>query len=653
MTNEKDNGKVTSKKVKTKRLGGIAAFSLLISLFDRLGEIIYDAFINGFFGRIFTSHKKLRNKLSNGFFVTYVIRNSKIRKFFREIRRFLARNLESCVTVSLTNKIIDKLCSLPLQYYGNFGLFFGVYSIVIYYIRLFVPWLEVSPSSHLLIGIAITVASIPLMFSRINLATSVKNSVFGRGLLKHTFGFSDESFDNKKTPARTKGNLMLLFGFLAGILTLVIHPLYIIIAIATVVLITLIASAPEIGVLLTIVVIPFLTLTPMPTIFLAFLVLVTAFFYIIKLIRGKRIFKLEALDFTVLLFGILIMLSSIYSAGGTASVASATITFVLLVGYFLLVNLMRTTAWIKRCIIALISSASIVSIIGVFEFVFGDKNNSWLDQSFYNTIKTRVVSLFENPNILAVFLVMIFPFLLALSIKSKEKNAKFLTRMLIILFLACIVFTWSRAAWLAVILSILIFATLYTKKSFRIFGVALIIFPLIPIILPTSIIERFLSISNLADSSIAYRIYTWKGTLAAIKDYLFCGIGYGDAAFQTVYPAYSYSGIEAAPHSHSLILQLLLSMGIIGVIVFCIAIFFSFQKSFEYIKNEKNTDASIYVIASVASIASALIVGIFDYIWYNPRIFYLFWIIIAIGNAIIRIGDYESSRLEDFEHDRY
>ena len=88
MTNEKDNGKVTSKKVKTKRLGGIAAFSLLISLFDRLGEIIYDAFINGFFGRIFTSHKKLRNKLSNGFFVTYVIKNSKIRKFFREIRRF-------------------------------------------------------------------------------------------------------------------------------------------------------------------------------------------------------------------------------------------------------------------------------------------------------------------------------------------------------------------------------------------------------------------------------------------------------------------------------------------------------------------------------------------------------------------------------------
>lgn len=653
MTNEKENGKVTDKKTKNKRLGGIAAFSLLIALFDRLGEIIYDAFINGFFGRIFTSYKKLRNKLSNGFFVTYVIKNSKIRKFFREIRRFLARNLESCVTVSLTNKAINKFCSLPLQYYGNFGLFFGIYTIVIYYIKLFVPWLEAATFSHLLVGIFTFIASIPLLFSRINLATSVKNSVFGRGLFKHTFGFSDESFDNKKGSTRTKGNLMLFFGLLAGILTLIVHPLYIVLAIATAILITLIASAPEIGVILTIIVIPFLTLTPMPTVFLALLVLVTSFFYIIKLIRGKRIFKIEILDFAVLLFGILIMLSSVYSAGGKASVASSAITFILLVGYFLLVNLMRTEQWIKRCVIALVSSGSIVAIIGVFEFIFGDKNNSWLDQSFYNIIKTRVVSLFENPNILAVFLVMVFPFLVAISIKSKEKNAKFLTRMLIILFLTCIIFTWSRAAWIAVILSILLFSTLYTKKTFRIFGVALIIFPLIPIMLPTSIIERFLSISNLTDSSIAYRIYTWKGTLGAIKDYLFCGIGYGDAAFQTVYPAYSYSGIESAPHSHSLILQLLLGMGIIGFTVFCIAIFLSFQKSFEYIKNEKNTDSSIYVIGSVASIVSALIIGVFDYIWYNPRMFYLFWIIIAIGNAVIRIGDYENSRLEDFKHDQY
>ena len=651
MTNEQENNKSTQKKAKKQRLGGIAAFSLLIALFDRFGEIICDALVNGFIGKIFTSYTSLRNRISDRFFATYVLRNRKIKKFFRAIRRFLARNLESSITISFVNKAIDKFCSFPLQYFGNFGLFFGVYSIVIYFIKLFVPWLEPASTSHLWVAIFITVTAIPLLFSRINLATSVKNSIFGRSLFKHTFGISNESFDNRKNTSRARGNWMLLLGLFAGISTLFVHPFYIVIALASIVFIVLIATAPEIGVLLTVTIIPFLTFTQTPTIWLAILTLITALFYFIKLIRGKRVFKLEILDFAILSFGILIMLSSIYSAGGVDSFISASISFILLLGYFLFVNLMRTEKWIKRAIIGFVSSASVVALIGVFEFIFGAKNNNWLDQSFHSIIKTRVVSLFENPNMLAVFLVMAFPFLLALCVKAKETNAKFLTKALVVIFILCIIFTWSRAAWIAVIVGILLFAALCTTKAFRIFGMVLLGLPLLPIILPTSILERFLSISNLADSSIAYRIYTWQGTLNAIKDHLFFGIGYGDSAFQTVYPSYSFSGIEAAPHSHSLILQILLCMGVIGFLVFCVAIFFSFQKSFEFIKNEKNFNSSIYVIASVASVASALIIGIFDYIWYNPRIFYLFWIVIAIGCAYVRVGDYERSRCEDFEHD--
>ena len=651
MTNEKENNKVTSQKEKHKRLRGIAAFSLLISLFDHLGDLIREALIEGFFGRICTAYTALRKKLSSGFFSTYIIKNGKIRRFFRRIRGFFARNLESCVAVSLTTAAIDRLCSFPLQYYGNFGLFFGVYTTVIYCVRYFIPWLDAPATSHLWTGIIVAVVSVPMLFSRINLANSVKNSVFGRGIFKSTFGFSDEAFDSKKNTSRGKGNLMLFFGLLAGISTLVIHPLVIIGVAFAILVITLVAVKPEIGVLITIVSLPFLSFTSIPTICLGAMVLITTFFYLIKLIRGKRIFKLEIVDFVILLFGGLIMLSSAYSAGGTSSVLSASMTVILLLGYFLLVNLMRTELWIKRCIIALVTSASVAALIGVFEFVFGAESNNWLDQRFYGIIKTRVVSLFENPNMLAMFLVMTFPFLIALSVRARAKNEKFLINMLMVLFIACIVFTWSRAAWLATILGLIVFAMLYTKKSFRIFGATLMMLPIMPILLPTSVIDRFLSISNLTDSSIAYRIYTWKGTFGAIRDYFFCGIGYGDSAFQTVYPKYAYSGIETTPHSHSLVLQILLCMGIVGLVVFALAIFLSFQKSLEYIKTENNVKSSIYVIAVIVSIVSALIIGVFDYIWYNPRIFYLFWIIVAMGGAFVRVGDSERARCEAFEHD--
>ena len=653
MNGEKESVKSTQKREKKKRIGGIAAFSLLITLFDRLGEKIYEAFINGFFGKAFTSYKKTNKKLSEGFFGTYVIKNTRITKLFRRIRKFLAYAIECCITNSIARSAVNKLCSFPLQYYGNFGVLFGIYSTVMYALKYFVPWLEPADSSHLYTSIIITVTSFPLLFSRMHLATAVKNSIFGRSIVKHALGFPDESFDNKKSTSQSRGNLMFLFGMFAGVSTLFINPLYIVITIFAFTLIALIACAPEIGVLLTIIATPFLSFTKHPTLYLAILVLVTTFFYIIKIIRGKRIFKLEALDCSILIFGILIVLSSIYSAGGIESIFSALISLVLLLGYFLLVNLMRTRAWVKRCIFAFIFSASITSIIGIFEFVFGSQSNAWLDKSFHGIIKTRVVSVFENPNMLSVFLVMAFPFLLALSMRSREKNERFLTRTLILILIACIIFTWSRAAWLALILGALLFAALYTKKSFRLFGIAIFVIPIIPFILPTSVLERFLSISNLADTSIAYRIYTWKGTFNAIKDYIFCGIGFGDSSFQTIYPTYSYSGIESAPHSHSLLLQLLLCLGIVGFIAFCATIFFSFQKSLEYIKNDNSSDSTIYVIASVVSIASALIIGMFDYIWYNPRIFYLFWIIIAIGAAFIRIGDSERERLKAFDHNQY
>ena len=649
MTGENESRKQSTKNNKSnkkKHIGGIAAFSLLIALFDKLGDIIYNAFANGFLGKIFTSYTNMRSNLSDGFFGRYVFNNGRIRRIFRSIRKFLAKNLESSVTISLTTRLIDKICSLPLQYFGNFGLFFGVYTVITYFIKRFIPGIEEASVSHLLTGIFVAVPSIPLVFSRLGLANAVKSSVIGRALFKHTFGFSDESF-NKKSTVRGRGNIMLFFGLLAGISTLFIHPLVIVIAIFALVALALIAITPEIGMLLTIAILPFLTLTSAPSFYLAVLVIITAFFYGIKLIRGKRIFKLEAVDIAILFFGALILLSSVFSISEAESSISATLAFVLLLGYFLLVNLMRTSAWIKRCIYALVASASIVAIIGIYEFIFSGNSNMWLDQSFQGIIKTRVVSLFENPNILSVFLIMTFPFLLALSTRAKVRNEKLLSSSLIVIFIACIIFTWSRAAWIALIIGTFLFAIMYTRKSFRIFGVILISIPIIPILIPSSVLERFMSISNFADSSISYRILTWKGTLGAIRDYWFCGIGYGDDAFRAVYPSYSYSGIEASPHSHSLILQIILSMGVIGFAAFCIALFFAFQKKLEFIKDNKQNANSVYVIASMASTASALIIGVFDYIWYNQRIFYLFWIVVAIGCALVRVENYEKARHEN------
>ena len=178
---------------------------------------------------------------------------------------------------------------------------------------------------------------------------------------------------------------------------------------------------------------------------------------------------------------------------------------------------------------------------------------------------------------------------------------------------------------------------------------AIFIIPFLPFVLPQNIVTRFMSIGDMADSSTMYRVYTWKGSLGMVKDYFWGGIGYGTEAFAKLYPAYAYAGIETTPHSHSLYLQILIGMGIGGLLIFAVLMFFYFQKSLEYIKKPSNKDSFLITVAAFVSICAMLIMGFFDYVWYNYRIFFLFWIVLAIGVACIRIGKKEISKLNAYE----
>lgn len=625
-------------------LTGIASVSFLIALFDRLGEIIYNAFVGGFFGRIFSSYKKLQSSFEGSFLKEFIFGDRRFKKFFRRLRKFLSSNIEDCFIVTRGQRMIHFFSSAPLNYYGNFLSFFGVYTCVVYFVRLLVSGISSASSDYLFIGIGAIIISLPLLFSRISMASALQKSVIGRMLIEATFGISDETIKKHSAVRKGKGNVMLFLGLVAGILTFFIHPLTIILAILFFVLVCFIAVSPEIGVLITIFVLPFCSFMSNPTIALCGIVLLTAFFYVIKLIRGKRVFKLELVDAAVLLFALMIYFSSVFSAGGEGSRNAALVSCALMLGYFLLVNLMRTEKWIKRCVFALVSSGSIVAMIGVLEYFFGKSSSQWLDVRLFTNIRVRVVSLFDNPNVLATYLVLIFPFALNFFILAKKRNEKFLSAIVCAAFVVATVFTWSRGAWIAMVLTFFVFFTVYSRKTLRIFGAAILAVPVLPMILPDNLLDRAFSILNFSDSSISYRIYTWIGSLRVVGDHFLGGIGFGPEAFAKIYPAYAFAGIESAEHSHSLPLQILIGMGIGGLLVFVALIFLYLQKTLEYVRKPESSSSKFYVTAAVASVIGALVMGAFDYIWYNYRVFYIFWIVIALGCALVRAGNYEADR---------
>lgn len=655
MTRETENDLDTKKNKKEKKpkkerdtskkhIGGIASLSFIISLFDKLWEIICGALVNGFWGRICSFHSKLENNFAHGFLQEFMFSDKRFKKIFRKIRRFLSYNIDNCFIVKQGNRVSSFFVSAPLYYYGNFGFFFGLYTIVVFFVKRIIPEIESSGAEYLVFGIAMIIISLPLMFSKLSLANAIMNSSIAKAIAQGCLGLSEDTLSRNVISRKGRGNVMLFLGLVAGTLSFFIHPLKISLFLIVCIIVALVAFTPEIGVVLTAFIVPLCSFLNNPTITLCICVHVTAFFYLIKLIRGKRVFKLEIIDGFVLLFGIVIYLSSIFSAGGSGSKNAALVSCSLMLGYFLVVNLMRTEKWIKRCVAALISSGTAVAVIGIFEYFFGESNGEWLDSRLFAGIRTRVTSLFENPNVLSAYLVLLLPFALCYLVLSKTRNERFISGVVCACFACATILTWSRGAWIAMVAISLIFFAIFSQKTLRIFGVALLALPILPMVLPQNILDRAISILNFSDSSISYRIYTWIGSLRVIGDHFWGGIGFGPEAFSKIYPDYAYSGIEAAEHSHSLFLQILLGLGIGGLLTFVFMMFLFLQKCSEYIKSPENRASKLYVSAAFVSAIGSLIMGIFDYIWFNYRVFYVFWLVLAIGCAFIRIGKNEIER---------
>lgn len=262
----------------------------------------------------------------------------------------------------------------------------------------------------------------------------------------------------------------------------------------------------------------------------------------------------------------------------------------------------------------------------------------------FEDIRGRVVSMFENPNMLANYLIMLFPLAFAAFLCAKTRNGRYGTGLIVLAFGLCLVFTWSRGAWLGLIIGMLIFLLMWNRRTLGVLLLGLFGLPFLPFILPENIISRFVSIGNIADSSTSYRVSIWRASLKMAGDFFTSGIGVGENAFRQVYPMYSLAGIEAAPHSHNLFLQIQIELGIIGLLLFFAVLFLFAQSSFAYNSCGRDRETRLMAVGGFAGIISALAQGMTDYTWYNYRVYFIFWFVLALTSAYIRVGRSELNR---------
>lgn len=557
----------------------------------------------------------LKSKALNVIFLPFTI----LEFFSGKFGTKLAEGVNKSALCELGRKYINGFMAVNTRFWGLMGLAMSA-SFNIYRIA---NGMEIHRAVLIL-------SAVSAIFTIVNYnITGFLETSFIAGFIKKCAGAPNLTFnfyDEKK--ASSIGALIsaLIIGAVSGAVAASVSIIGILIPFAAFGML-LVLQYPVTGVYAAVFVAPLIPFSSMP---LAGICIWTMLSLVIKsLITADFKWKRDGLGAALILFLAVLLVSCIFSFAMKASLVVWMMYFVFISFYFAIINTVTTRAQLYGLLRVLVISAALVALYGVMQYVFGwTTKNAWIDEEMFEEETMRVFSTLANPNVLGEYLLLVLPVSVAFFLKDRAKSLSKWVYLLIsgVIFL-CLILTQSRGCWLGFALSVAVFVTFYEGRLWSLIPLALCI---LPFVIPQTIVDRLLSIGDMNDSSTSYRVFIWMGTFGMLRHYIFGGIGMGEAAFNEVYPFFSYNAI-IAPHSHNTYLQLLVEAGIPALAVFVAIIVIYLQNTRRiYKQRNKKTFNSTMALALGAGVCGFLLQSLFDYTFYNYRVMAVFFMILGI-----------------------
>lgn len=526
-----------------------------------------------------------------------------------KLRRAFAENLwNGSFIVSYVKTLPIKLASLNIRHIGIGGL-------------------AGSAAYYLLSGglngffCAVVIGSALCIISTAKVYNLMKTSLFVR-FLEYVFDFSLPELTLNK-----KSNVLypLLYGVFCGAALGFLPLKYGVVAVCIIPAALIVVAYPFMGVLAVVFVAPFI-----PTMLVAALIAGVFVLLIIKLLTDETYsFSIDLTGVFVFSYIIITLFKGFTSFTPQTSINIALITSLFMMSYFLVTSLVNSTRKFQWLIFTFSFSAMLTGLYGFWQKFSGKMDTTHLDKELFEGIKLRVFSTFGNPNVYGEYLLLAIPLAIIGIYLAKSLLLKLYYGGVSALLLVNLALTYSRGCYLAIALGVFVFILLMEKRLIALFSVGIFI---LPMLLPASMIERLLSITNLADSSTAYRISIYQGSLRIIQRFWLLGLGQGMEAFNTAYPLYGFSGVTA-PHSHNLFLQVFVETGIFGFTAFMAMLYCFFKSIFPVFFRTKSTEVKWVTAGLAALMTSFMLQSIFDYSLYNYKVYMLFFVVLALPAA--------------------
>lgn len=319
-------------------------------------------------------------------------------------------------------------------------------------------------------------------------------------------------------------------------------------------------------------------------------------------------------------------------------------------------NIINTKDKLKNAIFALNISSGVIGIIATLEFAtynltkYVDGFNFTISNPLYYQLNDLVFSLFpfeiinsqypsraaatfDNPLILATFLIITTPFCAFSSVYFKHSKHRKLSRVCFAFSLLGILCTESRGAYIAIALSIV---TLLISSR-KIFKKLLPFMFVLAIGIPLTIALRYKSNSSGNEflASNNNRLAIWRVCADLFTEHPIIGMGAGTENIHQ--EIIQRIGINRS-HAHNLFLEIATEGGIIGVAL-VIAIIVVFAKNLFKLFYLKNNAYRPYAVLYTSSIIGFITMSLYEHTLQSPKEMMVFFLFLGFAEATLRMAE--------------
>jgi len=355
---------------------------------------------------------------------------------------------------------------------------------------------------------------------------------------------------------------------------------------------------------------------------LALVMLVFAFLLTIK--KRKKIATMPLTAFWLLflattLVGVLMSFDNLASLAEWLRLLSI---FALFLSGFLLVD---TQLELKRLVKVAVLSALIPGFFALYQY-FTDTGLTVPLEGIYN----RIYGTFAHPNLFAYYLVLVSvlaAYLLGASRKKFVADQIFFLPL--VFFLALLVLTFTRGAWLALVLVMFIVGLIKFRK-FLVVGLVAILFAYIFV---TPINNRVNDLfSRNPYGSISWRIKLWTDSLAYVGDNRLLGYGTGLAS-ELILEKRGEAYGSSDPHNDYL--KIALENGLIGLFFYAALLIALVYRLLAAYLAGRGSEIKILALILFGLTISFIIMGFADNILRNTALMWAFW---SLAGALFAVS---------------